>query len=139
MLFNILKDISENEKLNKTEEEILEVIESMDIEGISKSARELYTVSIWDKTSKINGVDPSYMLGQAPYNIHDWNGITYIITDNGNDVLVQNHDHTKSELSYIETIDEATLLATEYIQLICESEVINILSSIVLDYDSRGE
>ena len=78
-------------------------------------------------------------MNQAPYNIHDWNGITYIITDNGNDVLVQNHDHTKSELSYIETIDEATLLATEYIQLICESEVINILSSIVLDYDSRGE
>ena len=56
ILFNILKDISENEKLNKTEEEILEVIESTDIEGISKSARELYTVSIWDKTSKINNI-----------------------------------------------------------------------------------
>lgn len=92
ILFNILKDISENEKLNKTEEEILEVIESTDIEGISKSTRELYTVSIWDKTSKINGVDPSYMLEQAPFTIPDWNGLTYLISRDNKVEIIQYDD-----------------------------------------------
>lgn len=92
ILFNILKDISENEKLNKTEEEILEVIESTDIEGISKSARELYTVSIWDKTSKINGVDPSYILGQVPFTSPDWNGLTYLISKDNKVEIIQYDD-----------------------------------------------
>ena len=92
MLFNILKDISENEKLNKTEEEILEVIESMDIECISKSARELYTVYIWDKTSKMNGVDPSYMLGQAPFTIPGWDGLTYLISRDNKVEIIQYDD-----------------------------------------------
>ena len=92
ILFNILKDISENEKLNKTEEEISEVIESIDIEGISKSTRELYTVSIWDKTSKINGVDPSYILGQAPFTSPDWDGLTYLISRDNKVEIIQYDD-----------------------------------------------
>ena len=122
-----------------SEDTVHERLRNIDITNIINTVNDKFKFRIWDKTSSINNIPSEVILNQAPYNIHDWNGITYIITDNGNDVLVQNHDHTKSELSYIETIDEATLLATEYIQLICESEVINILSSIVLDYDSRGE
>ena len=116
ILFNILKDMSENEKLNKTEEEILEVIESTDIEGISKSTRELYTVSIWDKKSKINGVDPSYILGQAPFTSPDWNGLTYLISRDNKVEIIQYDDFRVQGWQPI--ISEETAFELAEIQLI---------------------
>lgn len=91
-LIETLKGINDTYKLNKTEAEIIKVMDTLDIEGISKSARELYTVSIWDKTSKINGVDPSYILGQVPFTSPDWNGLTYLISKDNKVEIIQYDD-----------------------------------------------
>ena len=91
-LIETLKGINDTYKLNKTEAEIIKVMDTLDIEGISKSARELYTVSIWDKTSKINGVDPSYILKQAPFTLPNWNGLTYLISRDNKVEIIQYDD-----------------------------------------------
>ena len=64
----------------------------LDIEDISKRVRSLYTISIWDKTSKINGVDPSYILSQTSFTNPNWNGITYLISKDDKVEVIQYDD-----------------------------------------------
>lgn len=82
------------EEVSITEEMITAVVESMagDIETIMANKKAEYTISIWDKVSPINAAPASYVLGQVPYTLPDWNGITYLISKDGKVMYMQHDD-----------------------------------------------
>ena len=82
------------EEVSITEEMITAVVESMagDIETIMANKKAEYTISIWDKVSPINSAPASYVLGQVPYTLPDWNGITYLIAKDGKVMYMQHDD-----------------------------------------------
>lgn len=82
------------EEVSTTEEMITAVVESMagDIETIMANKKAEYTISIWDKVSPINAAPASYVLGQAPYTLPGWDGLTYLIAKDGKVMYMQHDD-----------------------------------------------
>lgn len=66
------------------------VFESADDIMANKKAE--YDISIWDKVSNINGVDPSYILKDPPHTLPDWTGLTLLIGKDGKTLYIQPDD-----------------------------------------------
>lgn len=62
------------------------------IETIMAGKRAEFTVSIWDKKSNINAAPASYVLGQVPYTLPGWDGLTYLISKDGKVMYMQHDD-----------------------------------------------
>ena len=82
------------EEVSITEEMISDVVESMagDIETIMANKKAEFTISIWDKVSPINAAPASYVLGQVPYTLPGWDGLTYLIAKDGKVMYMQHDD-----------------------------------------------
>ena len=82
------------EEVSITEEMITDVVESMagDIETIMANKKAEFTISIWDKVSPINAAPASYVLGQVPYTLPGWDGLTYLIAKDGKVMYMQHDD-----------------------------------------------
>lgn len=82
------------EEVSITEEMISAVVESMagDIETIMANKKAEFTISIWDKVSPINAAPASYVLGQVPYTLPGWDGLTYLIAKDGKVMYMQHDD-----------------------------------------------
>ena len=82
------------EEVSITEEMISAVVESMagDIETIMANKKAEFTISIWDKVSPINAAPASYVLGQVPYTLPGWDGLTYLISKDGKVMYMQHDD-----------------------------------------------
>lgn len=119
------------EDVSITEEMISTVVESMagDIETIMANKKAEYTISIWDKTSPINGAPASYVLGQVPYTLPGWAGLTYLIAKDGKVMYMQHDDFREQGWQPITSEDMAFELADIQLRSILEEAVVAVAIS----------
>lgn len=132
-LIEILKKVTKDD-VNVTEEAINTIVESMDIDALIASEKEKYTIAIWDEKSPINGAPASYVLGQYPYTLPGWNGITYTIGIDDKIIILQQDDFTTQGWDPILTEERAFELANIQLTSKIEDAIIgSVLSKL------RGE
>ena len=114
------------EEVSITEEMISDVVESMagDIETIMANKKAEFTVSIWDKVSPINAAPASYVLGQVPYTLPGWDGLTYLISKDGKVMYMQHDDFREQGWQPITSEAMAFELADIQLRSILEEAVI---------------
>ena len=114
------------EEVSITEEMISTVVESMagDIETIMANKKAEYTISIWDKVSPINAAPASYVLGQAPYTLPGWDGLTYLISKDGKVMYMQHDDFREQGWQPITSEAMAFELAEIQLKQVLEEAVI---------------
>ena len=61
-------------------------------DDIMSNKKSEYDISIWDKVSSINGVDPSYILKDPPHTLPEWTGLTLLIGKDGKTIYIQPSD-----------------------------------------------
>lgn len=110
-----------------TSEMIETLVNNTDLEAGLATIAKMYTVHIWDKVSPINGAPASAVLGQAPHNLPDWKGLTYLIEVDGAIRFLQPNDHTQPGWTPIETEERANELASAQINSMAEEGVISSL------------
>ena len=94
------------------------------IETIMAGKRAEFTVSIWDKKSNINDAPASYVLGQAPYTISAWTGLTYLIAKDGKVMYMQHDDFREQGWQPITSEAMAFELAEIHLKPVLEEAVI---------------
>ena len=114
------------EEVSITEEMISDVVESMagDIETIMANKKAEFTISIWDKVSPINAAPASYVLGQVPYTLPGWDGLTYLIAKDGKVMYMQHDDFREQGWQPITSEAMAFELADIQLRSILEEAVI---------------
>ena len=119
------------EEVNITEEMISTVVESMagDIETIMANKKAEFTISIWDKVSPINAAPASYVLGQVPYTLPGWDGLTYLIAKDGKVMYMQHDDFREQGWQPITSEAAAFELADIQLRSILEEAVVAVAIS----------
>ena len=122
-LVEILKEVTKDDN-NITETMILDITNNIDIESMTTKEKAKYTIGIWDKVSPINGAPASYVLGQFPYTLPGWNGITYTVSEGEMVLILQQDDFTTQGWDPILTEERAFELANIQLTLKIEDAIV---------------
>lgn len=115
------------DNVNITEEMITTLVNGTDLDAGIKAIVDIYTVSIWDKVSPINGAAANLVLGNTPHNLPDWKGLTYLISVDGSVKYLQPNDHEQTGWTPILTEERALELANAQVNRLAEEGVIGTL------------
>ena len=118
----------DNESITETMIDTL--IANTDINEGIETISALYNYEVWDKTSKINGVEASTILKTKPFTNSGWDGICYLVKKDDAIVYFQPTDYEVDGWSKITTEERALELADAQILNVATNQAIEV----VLEY-----
>ena len=114
----------DNESITETMIDTL--IANTDINEGIETISALYTYEVWDKASKINGVEASTILKTKPFVNSGWDGICYLVKNDDAVVYFQPTDYEVDGWEDITTEERALELANTQILNVATNQAIEI-------------